>query len=75
MPKVKPKRQGLNEYIRLAGLPDKQAGNLLEWLPQSYLTKVEGEESLLDDCVDYEDYEFWFEHCYRDNQDLLEEEI
>ena len=75
MPKIKPSRQGVTEYVRLANLPEKQVENLLEWLPQTYLTKIEGEENLLEDCIDYEDYEFWFDHCYHQDPDLLEEEI
>lgn len=75
MPKIKPSQQGVTEYVRLANLPEKQVEDLLEWLPQTCLTKVKAEESLLEDCVDYDDYEFWFEHCYQKDSDLLEEEI
>ena len=75
MPKVEPKRQGVREYVRLANLPDKQAGNLMEWLPQSFMTKIGGEQNMLEDCIEYEDYEFWFEHCYLNAPDHLEEQI
>lgn len=75
MPKIKPHRTGLKEYVRLAELPGRQAGDLLDWLPETYFTKVEGEEIMHDDCVDYEDYEFWFEHCYQSQPDFPEEQI
>ena len=73
--KIKPKQHRGTEYVRLANLPDEQAGNLLDWLPQTCLTKMEAGEDMLDDCIDYEDYEFWFEHCYRSGLQAFEEEI
>ncbi len=75
MRKLKPSRQGVLEYVRLANLPDKQVGTLLDWLPQTCLTKVNVDEHLMDDCVDYEDYEFWFEHCYKQDTEFFEEQI
>ena len=72
---IKPKRQGVTEYVRLASLPDKQIEDLLEWLPPGFLIKVEEGGSLQKDCVEYEDYEFWLEHCYKSSWDLFEEEI
>lgn len=73
--KLKPSRQGVTEYVRLADLPNGQAGTLLSWLPESCLTKVKAEENLLDDCIEYEDYEFWYEHCYLRNDESYEEEL
>ena len=75
MRKLKRNRQGVHEYVRLAELPDKQVGTFLEWLPQTFLTKVNEDERLLEDCVDYEDYEFWYEHFYKSDLDRFEEEI
>lgn len=75
MRKMKPCRQGVTEYVRLADLPNGQADTLLSWLPESCLTKVKAEEQLLDDCIDYEDYEFWYEHCFLSKDDTYEEEL
>lgn len=76
MRKLKPSRQGITEYIRLVDLPERQVGTLLNWLPESCFTKVNNEEEqLLSDCIEYEDYEFWYEHCYQPNENLYEEEL
>jgi hypothetical protein len=75
MRKLKPSRQGTTEYVRLADLPERQVGTLLNWLPESCFTKVNAEERTFNDCIDYEDYEFWFEHCAQQHEDLYEEEL
>ncbi len=61
MIKIQPTyHQGL-EYVQLSRLPFKQAISLNEWLPETGIFKifVDGEE--INDCVSYDDYEFWFE--------------
>lgn len=75
MYKLNPSCQGATEYVRLIDLSDRQAETLLAWLPQSCFTKLKGEEHLMDDCIEYEDYEFWYEHCYQPKADLYEEEL
>lgn len=73
--KIKPFRQGATEYVRLSKLPNEQIDDLLGWLPESCLTKVNSNEQLLEDCIDYEDYEFWYENCYQAGKDNFEEEL
>lgn len=73
--KIKPDRQGATEYVRLSSLPDEQIGALLGWLPESCLTKVKEDKQLLDDCIEYEDYEFWYENCYPSVKNSFEEEL
>ncbi|WP_017731075.1 hypothetical protein [Nafulsella turpanensis] len=76
MRKLKPSRQGGTEYVRLADLPNRQVGNLLGWLPPSCLTKVNEEEQILENCIEYEDYEFWYENFYqKDSLAAFEEEL
>lgn len=73
--KIKPKRQGATEYVRLSKLPNEQVDDLLGWLPESCLTKISSGKRLLDDCIEYEDYEFWYENCYAAGKDFFEEEL
>lgn len=47
---------------------------LRDWLPESYLTKLEEEGSLAHDCIDYEDYEFWYEYS-RSGESALDEQL
>lgn len=77
MPKLAPHRQGTTEYVRLSALPGSQADLLRNWLPESYLTKLEEEGSLAHDCIDYEDYEFWYEYTRSDKSELdpLDEQL
>lgn len=64
MAKIETDRLNGAEYVRLASLPEKQAGSLLEWLSEAYLSKAGGAENQPGYSVAYEDYEFWFEHFY-----------
>ena len=75
MQKLNPSCQGAIEYVRLTDMSGRQAETLLDWLPQSYFTKVKSEACLMEDCIEYEDYEFWYEHCYQHKTDLYEEEL
>ncbi len=73
MPKLAPHRQGITEYIRLSELPAPQAVSLREWLPESYLTKLENGGFLASDCIEYEDYEFWYDYSRQDASNLDDE--
>lgn len=73
MSKLSPHRQGTLEYIRLSELPGSQANILREWLPESYLTKLQEEGFVADDCIEYEDYEFWYEYSRSDRSKLDEQ--
>lgn len=75
MPKIETDRFSGTEFVRLTNLPEKQAGSLLEWLPEAYLRKAGGEENLPGYCVAYEDYEFWYEHFFSDEASHPENEI
>lgn len=75
MPKIETDRLSGTQYVRLANLSEKQAGSLLEWLPESFLTKAGDSEHTEGYCVEYEDYEFWLEHFYKNADSQPEEEI
>lgn len=47
---------------------------LRDWLPESYLTKLEEEGSVAQDCIDYDDYEFWYEYS-RSDESALDEQL
>ncbi|WP_224999923.1 hypothetical protein [Cesiribacter sp. SM1] len=73
MPKLAPHRLGTTEYIRLSKLPTPQASSLRDWLPETYLTKLEEGGSVAEDCIAYEDYEFWYEYSRPDEEQLDEQ--
>lgn len=74
MPKFTPHRLEATDYVRLSELPALQANSLLNWLPESYFTKLETGETFADDCIEYEDYEFWYEYSRKD-ETLLDEQL
>lgn len=76
MLKLTPHRLGATDYVRLSELPATQAHSLLSWLPESYLTKLETGEFVAEDCIEYEDYEFWYENSYtREDEQMLDEQL
>ncbi len=64
MTKVKPKNWNGVEYVNLSQLPFDQYQNILSWLPTTSFLGNEMKNRDLEDCVYYEDYEFWFDHKY-----------
>lgn len=74
MLKLSPHRLEATDYVRLSELPAEQALSLLNWLPESCLTKLETGEFVADDCIEYEDYEFWYEYS-RKGEDMLDEQL
>ena len=74
MLKLSPHRQGTLEYVRLSELPGPQAAYMRQWLPESYLTKLEEEGFVANDCIEYEDYEFWYEYSRSDGS-MLDEQL
>ena len=74
MLKLTPHRTGTTEYIRLSELPAPQAHSLRGWLPESYFTKLSEGDSVAEDCIEYDDYEFWYEYT-RSDEGLLDEQL
>lgn len=52
-------------YVQLSRLPFNQAIELRNWLPDTSLITVRAEEGLLVDCIQYSEYEYWFDFNYR----------
>lgn len=53
------------EYIRIGELPKNQSEQIVEWLSKDQVIKILTEEKLMDDCVQYADYSYWFDHVYK----------
>ncbi len=58
-------------YIQLSRLPFNQAIKLRNWLPDTSLITVKAEGDLLDDCIQYSEYEYWFDFNFKE-QNLAE---
>lgn len=52
------------EYVQLSNLPFDQYQIIVGWLPSSSFLAMDKEGVESEDCVYYEDYEYWFDHKY-----------
>lgn len=64
MRKALPQFFGGYEYVQLSKLPQPQAEQLRDWLPLSSYFKIQDGPHYLEDCIHYEEYEQWYDHCY-----------
>ena len=51
-------------YVKLDTLPIEQKNQFSNWIPSADLIKLKVEESIIDNCVNYQDYLYWFENFY-----------
>ena len=51
-------------YIQLSRLPFNQAIKLRDWLPDTSLITMNLGEGLVNDCVQYSEYEYWFDFSF-----------
>lgn len=49
-------------YIRISRLPQDQKEMFLKWLPRDQVIKIQIEQDILPDCVQYHHYEHWFDN-------------
>lgn len=48
-------------YVQVSRLPFDQALKLREWLPQTSFVRLNLPDQVLDDCIQYSEYEYWFD--------------
>lgn len=66
--KVKPNYYKGQEFVSLSTLPYKQYSQIRDWLPVTSLIKLVIDDLELNDCIAYEEYEYWFENLYKQAQ-------
>jgi len=49
-------------YIRVSQLPHEQKDMFMKWLPRDQIIKIQIEQDILPDCVQYHHYEHWFDN-------------
>ena len=59
-------------YIQLSRLPFNQAIQLRNSLPDTSLVTVRSEEGVLEDCIQYSEYEYWFDFTFRQDKEEVE---
>lgn len=53
------------EYIQIIQLPPQQREKLLETINQKLFIKILIDGKIVGDCLQYKDYEVWYENIYR----------
>ena len=63
------------KFIRTSNLPLRQYDELMNWLPPTSMIMIRVDDVVFKDCIQYKDYEYWFENFFRkeENQHYLEE--
>lgn len=61
------------DYVRLRSLPIEEREQIVNWLNSDITIKIQTEAELMDDCILYKDYEYWYNHVYS-KISLVEEE-
>jgi len=49
-------------YVRISQLPHAQKDMFLKWLPRDQVIKIQIEQNIFPDCVQYQHYEHWFDN-------------
>lgn len=70
--KLKPLYLNGKKFIQLSQLPIRQANALISWLPVKSIMQLKNDDVELDDCVDYANYEYWFDTYFRKREFELE---
>jgi len=66
--------QGIN-FIQISSLPYQQQELFSLWIPQSAKIEIEINNIRLPDCVNYQDYAYWFDFQYQKQNSLLESSL
>ena len=66
--------EGVN-FVQISSLPYEQQSIFQDWIPANSLLKVEINSIMMDDCVDYREYNYWFDFKYQKNSSSLEYSI
>ena len=60
------------EYVQVSKLPFIQAIKLRNWLGQTSFVKIKSDNRLIEDCVQFSEYEYWFDCFYSESEKELE---
>ncbi|NJN26539.1 MAG: hypothetical protein HC819_11455 [Cyclobacteriaceae bacterium] len=62
MNKVRPRHIQGYTYLHLSDLPFDQMVHFKEWIVETDILKLRSNTKTLENCVLYDQYDFWFEH-------------
>lgn len=53
------------KFIRISELPSEQSQSLMSWLSRNGLLTLSVDGIDMEDCVDYDDYDYWYRNYLR----------
>jgi hypothetical protein len=56
------------EYVQISELPEIQRVKLLQTIDQDVLIKILIDRKIISNCLQYKDYELWFDNIYKPGQ-------
>ena len=62
-------------YIRISPLPEEQKDQFVKWLPRDQIIKIQVEQDIYNDCVQFHHYEHWFDNIMRSQMNIESEPI
>lgn len=48
------------KFVRISDLPEDQSTGLFSWLTRRGIKTLKVDSLVINDCVDYDDYDYWF---------------
>ncbi len=60
-------------YMRISLLHDEQKESFISWLPHDQIIKIQVENEIFVDCVQYHHYEHWFDNIMKIQTDIATE--
>jgi len=69
MRKLHPEQTNGTEFIRLSNLPFDQMLHLKNWISDFGICSIQIHDGGIQNCVHYEDYEFWFDNYKCENME------
>ena len=61
------------EYVLLTDIPQPQREHLLQTLSQDQFIKILIDGSVVQQCLQYKDYSFWFDNIFKTRQQTVKE--
>ena len=60
-------------YMRISLMHDEQKEPFIGWLPQDQIIKIQVENEIFIDCVQYHHYEHWFDNIMKSQKEIESE--
>ncbi len=58
-------------FIQIASLPFAQQEAFMLWIPTASIQELTINNITLTDCVDYQEYDYWYDFQYQNSTDML----